>query len=67
MSRMICGFSLSSMVTLVPFTVSPVEVPDTEISSSPSMMLSSVGVRVNVPVPLFSPAVIVTSKALSAA
>ena len=67
MSRMIFGFSLSVMVTLVPFTVSPVDVPDTESASSPSMMLSSVGVRVNVPVPLFLPFLIVTSKAVTAA
>ena len=67
MSRMILGSSLSSMVTSVAFTVSPVEVPDRVSVSSPSMMLSSVGVRVKVPVALVCPAVILMSKGFTAA
>ena len=52
----------SVRVRLVPFTVRPAAVPSTPIVSLPSISVSSIGVRVKVPVPLVSPAVIVMSK-----
>ena len=66
--RLMAGAPSSSVrVMLVPLTVRPVDVPSTPIVSLPSISVSSVGVRVNVAVPLVSPAVIVMSKALTAA
>ena len=59
--------SLSSMVTLVPLTVSPVAVPLTLMLSSLSVVESSVGVRVNVPVPFVLPAAMETSKSATVA
>ena len=58
--------SSSVMVSSVPFTVRFVAVPSTDSFSSPSMTVSCVGVRVNVPVPLSSPAEMVTSKSATA-
>ena len=59
--------SSSVSVTLVPFTVSTPDVPATVIASAPSISVSSVGVSVNVPVPLVLPAVMVMSKPVTAA
>ena len=59
--------SSSVIVMLVPFTVRSAFVPDTVIVSSPSISVSSVGVRVNVALPLVFPASMVTSKAVTAA
>ena len=59
--------SSSVMVTAVPFTVSPAVVPVTESVSSPSSTLSSVGVSVNVAVPLVESAGIVIVKSATAA
>ena len=65
--RLIAGAPSSSViVTLVPFTVRS-DVPDTVMVSLPSISVSSVGVRVNVAVPLDLPAAMVTSKAETAA
>ena len=61
------GPSLSSSLTLVPFTVIPVEEPATERVSLPSTCVSSVGVSVNVAVPLPAPAAMVTLKSVTAA
>ena len=63
----ISELSSSVIVTSVPFTASPVDVPSTLIFSSPSMIRSPVGVSVNVAVPLPAPAAMVTSKPLTAA
>ena len=58
----ISELSSSVIVTSVPFTVSPLDVPSTLIFSSPSMIRSPVGVSVNVPVPLLAPAAMTTSR-----
>ena len=66
--RLIAGASSSSLsVRLVPLTDRPVELPATEMCSSPSTSVSSVGVSVNVAVPLLLPAAMVTSKPVTAA
>ena len=54
--------SSSVSVIDVPLTLSPDALPETPIVSSPSFVVSSVGVRVKVPVPLVSFAAIVTVK-----
>ena len=69
-SETLAGFAervssvLSSSPRVMPAlsTVRPVEDPDTVIVSSPSMILSCVGVRVNVPVALVWPAAMVMSR-----
>ena len=58
----IVGRSSSASVTRVPVTVVCGLVPATPMVSSPSRAVSSVGVRVNVPVPLVAFAAIVMSK-----
>ena len=65
--RVITVVSSSVSVTVSGFTVMPVDVPATVIDSSPSMILSWVGVRLNVPVALVSPCLMVMSKAATAA
>ena len=66
--RLIAGAGSSSViVTSVPFTVSPVEVPSTLMLSLPSTSVSLVGVSVNVAVPLVSPLPRVRSKPATAA
>ena len=59
--------SSSVIVTSVPFTVRPVEVPSTLMLSLPSTSVSLVGVRVKVAVSLVFPLVRVTSKLATAA
>ena len=59
--------SSSVIVTSVPFTVSPVELPSTLMLSLPSTSVSLVGVSANVAVPLVWPAAMVTSKPATAA
>ena len=54
-------------VTVVPVTVMPVPLPATPIVSGPSTVVSSVGVRVNVPVPLVWFAAIEIVKSVTAA
>ena len=54
--------SSSVSVNVVPLTLRPEALPDTEIVSSPSTDASWVGVSVNVPVPLVESALIVTVK-----
>ena len=65
--RSIPAVSSSVSVIVAELTVRPVEVPATVIVSSPSTLESSVGVSVNVAVPLVSPAAISTSKPVTAA
>ena len=60
--RPIASVSSSVSVTLVPVTVSPVALPDTEMVSLPSTAVSCVGVRVKVPVLLVALAAIVMLK-----
>ena len=67
MESTIVGSSSSVIVADASFTVSPVEAPPIVSASSPSMILSSVGVRENVPVALVLPAAIEMSKAVTAA
>ena len=66
--RLTAGAGSSSvMVALAPFTVRSVDVPSTLMVSLPSTSVSCFGVRVNVPVPLVSPAVMVTSRSATSA
>ena len=60
-------WSSSVSVTVVPVTTESVLVPATPMVSSPSTVVSWVGVSVNVPVPLVAFAAIVTSKSDTAA
>ena len=59
--------SSSASVRLVPFTVRSAFVPETVMVSSPSTTVSSVGVSVNVAVPLLLPAAMLTLKPVTAA
>ena len=54
------GGSLSVMVSVVPFTSSPVTVPSTVTVSFGSSMVSLTGVRVKVAIPLSASAAIVS-------
>ena len=65
--RSIPAVSSSVSVIVAEATVRPVDVPATVIVSSPSTTESSVGVSVNVAVPLVWPFVTVTSKSDTAA
>ena len=66
--KLTAGASSSSVsVMLAPLTDRSVELPSTEMRSSPSTSVSSVGVRVNVATPLELPAEMVTSKPVTAA
>ena len=60
------GTSSSVSVSSAPFTVRPVAAPATPIVSATSIRVSSVGVRVNVAVPLVASAAIVTVKSVTA-
>ena len=66
-SSVISVASSSVKVRLVPFTLRSAFVPDTEMVSLPSTSVSSLGVRVNVAVPLAWPAAMVMSKPVTAA
>ena len=59
--------SSSSRLMVTEPTVRPVAWPPTVSDSAPSMIESFVGVRVNVPEPLVSPAAMSMSKSLTAA
>ena len=65
--RSIPAVSSSVSVIVADSTVRPVEAPLTEIVSSSSTIESSVGVSVNVAVPLVSPAAMSMSKPVTAA
>ena len=56
------ALSLSARVRFTELTVRPVAVPATPMVSSPSYTLSSDDVSLNVPVPVESPAAILTLK-----
>ncbi len=59
--------SSSEIVTVVPVTVRPVTVPDTENVSSPSARPSSLGFSVNVAVSAVLPAAIVSVRSATVA
>ena len=64
---MVGGSSLSVRISWVLLTVSVVFVPDTVMASTPSTSVSSVGVRVKVPVPPLAPAAMVMVKSATSA